>query len=75
MFNNTKMLFINTLNNNIGESEKLNWLIEVNEGEKVNFANTVIISTKFMWNIYTYLKVNEYFRFEPFLWILTKAFN
>ena len=61
--NNTKMIIINTIDNNIGDNKKINWLFELNNGEKVRLANTAVVSSKFMWNVYSYLKVDEYFQF------------
>ena len=69
------MIIINTIDNNIGDNKKINWLFELNNGEKVRLANTAVVSSKFMWNVYSYLKVDEYFQFQPFLWIMSKCFK
>ena len=61
--NNTKILMINTIDDNVGDNKKINWLFKLENGEKVMLANTAIVSSKFMWNVYSYLKVHEYFKF------------
>lgn len=58
MFNDTKIVMINTLDNNVGNNKKINWLFQLNNNEHIKFANTVIVSSKFMWNVYSYLKVS-----------------
>lgn len=75
MLNMTKLLIINTIDENVGDNKKINWLFELDNDEKIMLGNSITISSKFMWNVYSYLKVDEYFSFEPFLWILTKAIN
>ena len=54
---------INTIDDNVGDNKKINWLFKLENGEKVMLANTAIVSSKFMWNVYSYLKVHEYFKF------------
>ena len=34
--------------------------------------NTISLSTRFMWNVYAQMRVEEYFEFEPFVWIFSK---
>lgn len=75
LLNSTRMIFVNTLDENMGNHQHLNMLLELQTGEKISFANTAVVSSKFMWNVYSYLNQDEYFRFEPFVWILTKMFN
>ena len=75
MLNMTKLLIISTIDENVGDNKKINWLFELNNNEKVMLGNSITISSKFMWNVYSYLQVDEYFSFEPFLWILTKCIN
>lgn len=53
------------IDNNFGEGD-INWLFENSKGEKVTFANTLVVPSKIMWNVYSYLKPEEYFRFAPF---------
>lgn len=63
MLNMTKLLIINTIDENVGDNKKINWLFELNTNEKVMLGNSVTISSKFMWNVYSYLQVDEYFSF------------
>ena len=63
LINDTRIIIINTIDDNIGENRKINWIFETDEGEKVRLANSLVISSKFMWNTYSYLKFNEYFLF------------
>ena len=61
--NSTKMLIINTIDDNMGYNKRINWIFESSSNDKVSFANTAIVSSKYMWNVYSYLKVEEYFKF------------
>ena len=63
MLNETKIVMINTIDNNVGDNKKIDWLFELKTHERIRLANSVVISSKFMWNVYSYLKVDEYFQF------------
>ena len=62
LVNGTRIIMINTVNTDLGEG-KINWLFSNSNGEMVTFANSIVVSTRFMWNIYCFLKPSEYFKF------------
>ena len=63
LINNTKIIIINTIDDNMDGNRKVDWMLRGNNGEKIRFANSLVISSKFMWNTYSFLKTNEYFGF------------
>ena len=74
LVNSTRIVIINTVNTEMGGG-RINWLFPNQAGELVTFAGSITVSSRFMWNVYCFLKPHEYFKFEPFLWIVTKMFN
>ena len=61
LVNNTRIVMISTVNTNIELGNSWTFLNE--EGERVTFANSFMVSTRFLWNVYCLLKPHEYFKF------------
>ena len=43
------------IDNNLGD-HKINWLFTNNKNEKITFANSLVVSSKLLWNVYSFLK-------------------
>lgn len=53
--NGTRIIIIHTTDNNAGD-RKINWLFKNTNGDQLIFANSLIVQSKHMWNVYSYLK-------------------
>ena len=74
LFNSLRIVYIKTLEVPYPYSRNLfpeHLTFELTHG-LYRFRNTISLSTRSMWNVYAQLNSDEYFKFEPFVWLLSR---